>query len=117
MDEQGKRLLLALAIVAGMWLVYMTFFGPKPRPKKEAETAAETDAGPKTAAPTPTPATAGQPGQPTQPGQPAQPGVKPAEPPAPKCDPATADKKEIDQDRWVARFSACNGALASFVLK
>src|SRR5262249_18456240 len=105
MEDQGKRLLLTVGIVAVMYLVWSTFFAPTP-PQQQPQ------------APPPT-SVAQQPAQPAAPSaQAPTPAPTPEAAPAAVCDPS----KEEDPARWetadyVATFSRCGGALARFELK
>src|SRR5499425_2337068 len=110
MEDQGKRLLITVGLVAVLYLVWTTFFMPKPEPQAQApapQPPAATAPGPNAAAPAaPNAALAA----------PAAAGETPAAPPA-LCDPS----KEQNPPRWetpdfVATFSRCGGALESFVL-
>jgi len=111
MEDQGKRLLITVGLVAVMYLAWTTFFMPKPAPPPPAPV---TQMAPATGAPGAT-APAAAPGTPGAPaaGAPAASGESPA-----TCDPA----HETNPPRWetgeyIATFSRCGGALSSFVLK
>jgi YidC/Oxa1 family membrane protein insertase len=106
MEDQGKRLLLTVGLVAVLYFAWTQFFMPKPAPPPPAP---------------PQTATA-----PTAPADPASaPTATPGAPatvegaaPAVACDPT----KETGAPVWetadyVATFSTCGGALQSFVLK
>ncbi len=100
MEDQGKRLLLAVGIVAAMYLAWMLLFPPKaPPPAPPSKPAvAETKAGP-----SPTTASAPAPGTPE-----AGPTCKPESP---------TEAAQWDTPEWTATFSRCGGALASLTLK
>src|SRR5262249_40114594 len=108
MEDQGKRLLLTVGIVALMYLAWTTFFAPTP-PAQQAQA--------------PQPQVVQQPQAPSAPGPAAgataasEPSAAPAAPVA-ACDPT----KEEEPARWdtpdyVATFSRCGGALSSFQIK
>jgi YidC/Oxa1 family membrane protein insertase len=109
MEDQGKRLLLTVGIVAVMYLAWMQFFAPRPQPGPPAPARAarvEPQAAP--------PAT-GATGAP-----PTTPASAPASAPAvvAVCDPAAEEAPaRWETDDYVATFSRCGGALSSFVLK
>jgi YidC/Oxa1 family membrane protein insertase len=112
MEDQGKRLLLTVGIVAVMYLVWMQFFAPRPQPQPPA---------PPRAAKVDTPAA--QPSAPTPPGAAAAPASAPAPaaasaPAVAACDPAAeASPARWETDDYIATFSRCGAALSSFVLK
>jgi YidC/Oxa1 family membrane protein insertase len=139
MEDQGKRLLLAVAIAFGIMMVWTFLFPPdKPEPKPQkleaapaqttpaqpgaataaqpgAATAAQPGAAqPATGAATPPTATAAQPGA-------AQPATGAATPPtaaaAVYCDPAdTRNDLVVTSEQVRATFSACGGSLRSWQL-
>jgi YidC/Oxa1 family membrane protein insertase len=108
MEDQGKRLLLAVGISMVLVLGWQ-FLQPKQQPKPPTPAAATTtpvagDAGVAApgAASAASPATAA-----TDPS-------KPAEPAAPACDAKTAQTEILSTPRVRAVFSECGGALASW---
>src|SRR5947207_920685 len=107
MEDQGKRLLLTVGLVAVLYFVWMKFFAPAPPPPAPPPPPAAT-----------APSTPGTPG-PTDASAPAMPPAAGADAAAATvCDPS----KETGAPVWetadyVATFSRCGGALQSFVLK
>jgi YidC/Oxa1 family membrane protein insertase len=106
MEDQGKRLLLTVGLVALVYFVWMKFFAPAPPPPAPPPPPAAT-----------APSTPGTPG-PTDASGPAAPAAGTDSAPAAACDPS----KETGAPAWetpdyVATFSRCGGALQSFLLK
>jgi YidC/Oxa1 family membrane protein insertase len=103
-----KRTLVTVLVIAGIWIVWMQFFAPKPPAKVQQPTPAPTAvaptapsaAAPSPSAPVPSPAT----GAPTAAGQGAA-EPRPAE-----------EKVELSSSRWRAVVTTYGGALASFEL-
>ena len=124
MEDQGKRLLLAVAIAFGIMMVWTLLFPPdKPEKPPEKKPAAAEATAPGAAAGAPTPA---QPGTTAPPATPAQPGTQPgaAAPAAPApppvaatCDPAKHQGDIVLEGEGVrATFSTCGGSLKSWQL-
>src|SRR5215470_8335167 len=106
MEDQGKRLLITVGLVAVLYLVWTTFFMPKPQPPAQAPAAPPAATAPAPAAAAPAPPGAAAPTGETPPAA------------AALCDP----KEEENPPRWEtpdfhATFSRCGGALSSFVLE
>ncbi len=128
MEDQGKRLLLAVAIAFGIMMVWTLLFPPdKPEKPPEKKPAPAEAAAPGAAAPAPTPTQPeAQPGTtapaptPVQPG--AQPGTQPGttapEPQlAATCAPANKNGDIVLEGADVrATFSTCGGSLKSWQL-
>jgi YidC/Oxa1 family membrane protein insertase len=135
MQDQGKRVLLAVALCAAILVVSTWLWGPKKKSAPPQQPAVPTAPGAQPGAPGTTPgapgasATPGAPGsapaaagQPGVAGQPAGAGAQDA-PVAPAgvtmCDPAAEAASPIPPwttEEYVATFSRCGGALASFKL-
>jgi YidC/Oxa1 family membrane protein insertase len=100
MEDQGKRLLLAVGLITIVFFVYTQFLAPKPPPEPVAPPAAETN-------PAATPTT------------PPADGVAPVASAASEklCDPSTDEGLTWDNEGAVIRFSKCGGALVSVELK
>jgi YidC/Oxa1 family membrane protein insertase len=99
MEDQGKRLMLAVGIVAAMYLAWMVLFPAKPPPPAPARQTSAAD---------------------TRPVEPAKDKAEPAAPSGDTaaCEPeAASDAPRWETPDWVATFSRCGGALASFKLK
>ncbi len=107
MEDQGKRILLAVAIVTVLWLGMQMLFPQKPAPKTAT-------------APPPATAPAGDAGAtaatdaPIGPGGPGSPVT--AAPSAVACDAASAGSVKLTSTRVEATFSECGGALQSWRL-
>ncbi|MSP17505.1 MAG: membrane protein insertase YidC [Myxococcales bacterium] len=133
MEDQGKRLTLAVAIVAVMWAVYLYVVAPPP-PAPTAPAVAPAVAPAPIPGPVPVgvPATAGAPA-PAAAGVPALGGAAVAglgadgsgvavaaganalaAPAVVRCDVATAQTAELQGSGYVATISACGGGLAHF---
>jgi YidC/Oxa1 family membrane protein insertase len=124
MEDQGKRLLLAVGVIAVLFIVWNTLFPPKrpqpPPPQPPAATAPTT-----APAPAPAPgATAAAPAPAAAPGTaPATPGAAPAAAPAPAAPPPVACEVEKEgAPRWetseyTAVFTRCGGGIAGVILK
>lgn len=97
MQDQGKRLLLAVALALGVMLVWNFIFPPKQEPKPP--TAAETGSGSSGSAATPTPTPSGP--------------VAPAEIEAPR---GAEVRETMKFPNFVATFSSYGGNLVSFQL-
>jgi YidC/Oxa1 family membrane protein insertase len=109
MEDQGKRLLLAVGISMVLVLGWQ-FLQPKQQPKPPTPAAAVTtpvagDAGVASASGAPTAA---------NPAAPGTDATKPVEPSAPACDAKTAQTEILSTPRVRAVFSECGGALASW---
>jgi YidC/Oxa1 family membrane protein insertase len=99
MEDQGKRLLLAVGIVAAMYLAWMVLFPPKAPPPAPPKPAVA-DTRPVVAQASPTPQAAGAPEA------------------GPACAPEAAGEAPTwDTPEYVATFSRCGGTLASLRLK
>src|SRR5262249_4048387 len=99
MEDQGKRLLITVGLVAVLYLVWTTFFMPKPEPQAQApapQAPAATAPGPNAAAPA----------APNAPAAPTAAGETPAAPPA-VCDPT---KEESPPRRETPDLAATGGA-------
>src|SRR5690349_6207142 len=105
MEDQGKRLLLAVGISMVLVVGWQLLFPPKPKPPESKPPAVATaPAGPAGAAAAPgTPGTPAAPGAPVVPGAPAT--DKPAEPAAPLCDAKAARTETLTSKRVRAVFS------------
>ncbi len=129
MEDQGKRLLLAVAIAFGIMMLWTMLFPadkPKPPEKKPEAAAAATQPGAAPAATQPGVAPAAtqpgaapaatQPGAEPVPGQPQPPAVAGAAPPPPvvKCGPG--QELVVTSEDVKATFSSCGGALKSWQL-
>jgi YidC/Oxa1 family membrane protein insertase len=117
MEDQGKRLLLAVGISMVLVLGWQ-FLQPKPQPKPAPVATATTpglDAG---VAPAPgattVPGATTAPGAAAVAGAPAADATKPGEPALPACDATTAHTETLQTKRVRAVFSECGGALASW---
>src|SRR5262245_35542564 len=112
MEDQGKRLLVALAIMAALFVAMQYIFPPKRQAKKDKDTATEAsgpDAG----------AGAAQ-VNPSEVKEPSKPGVEPTKPVTPTeatCDPATAPKESLEGEDFTMEVTACGGAVKSWVLR
>src|SRR5687767_12148866 len=110
MEDQGKRLLLAVGIIAVLFVVWTYLFPPKPSTPQPAPSPPTQPVAPTTAAaPAPTAAPA--------PGAPGAPATVPAAPPPASCTPETDGAPTWDTPDYTVTFSRCGGAVASFVLK
>ena len=119
MEDQGKRLLLAVAIAFGIMMAWSLIFPPKKPDKKETTDKAKTaeQATPDKSGPAPTPGTtpatpdnkAATPAQPT-------PGT-PEVPPAPEAPRAEATLVEFDFPTFHAVFTSHGAALKSWTLQ
>jgi YidC/Oxa1 family membrane protein insertase len=111
MEDQGKRLLLAVGISMVLVLGWQ-FLQPKQQPKPTPAAAATTpslDGGVAPAAAAPGAATA-----PATAAAPAADAAKPGEPVLPACDAKTAHSEILATRRVRAVFSECGGALESW---
>src|SRR5882672_11115960 len=101
MEDQGKRLLITVALVAVLYFVWMKFFTPTPPPPAPRAPAVAT-------APAPAAGTANAPA--TAGGEAAA--------AVDACDPAKEEQQpRFETAEYVATFSRCGGALSSFTLK
>jgi YidC/Oxa1 family membrane protein insertase len=113
MEDQGKRLLLAVGIIGVLFVVWTFLFSPTPaeRPPQQAAPAQTTPAAP----------AAGAAGTPAAPGgttpAAAAPAQAQAEAPEAACEPETDGAPRWDTPEYTATFSRCGAALSSFVLK
>jgi YidC/Oxa1 family membrane protein insertase len=106
MEDQGKRLLLAVGIVAAMYLAWMLLFPPKP----------QAPAAPSKPAVTETKVAGEKPGNQDKPAEAAAAAGTPEGGPA--CTPESpSEAPKWETPEWVATFSRCGGALASLSLK
>ena len=101
MEDQGKRLLLAVAVAFAIMMVWqMLFPPPKPEPKKEAEVAETAE-------------------QATDPGESAGETAPTGEPSDPVPPPVRGEEKffDFETDKIHARFSSYGGTLKSWELQ
>lgn len=114
MEDQGKRLLLAVGISMVLVLGWQ-FLQPKPQPKPPAAAVATTPAqdGGAAAAPAPAPGAPGATAAAAA-GAPAAVAAKPGEPVVPACDAKAAHTETLSTKRVRAVFSECGGALQSW---
>ncbi len=116
MEDQGKRLLLAVAIAFGIMMAWSLIFPPKKPEKKETADKKETSekATPDKGGPAPT-APAGTADKPA-PGQPAAPAA-PTAPAEPEVARGPATEVEFDFPRFHAVFTSHGAALKSWTLQ
>src|SRR5438876_6934481 len=109
MEDQGKRLLLAVGISMALVVGWQLLFPPKPKPPENKPAAAAT-------APAGATGTAAStaPGASAAPAAGATAPAKPSEPTAPACDAKTAHTEILTSKRVRAVFSECGGALQSW---
>ncbi len=108
MEDQGKRLLLAVGIIAALFIAWNYLF-PPPAPAPRQATTPAAPVTPTPSAEMPAPAA----------GTPAAAATAPSAEAAPvaTCEPETEGAPRWETEDFIATFSRCGGTLASFVLR
>ncbi len=114
MEDQGKRMLLAVGICMILVVAWQLFVAPKPKEDVKAPAAAAASAGDAGVASASAPTTPGAPGTGTPAVAGAADAAKPAEPTTAVCDAKSARAEVLSTKRVRAEFSECGGALSSW---